>query len=456
MKALPISLLVIALAGCADGPGRRLQQAEEAFQTDGETTLLFHSSLYYPNELSLSFDGYIIGVEKSPRELISTPGDVRIQARADSGLDEESAREQFVDRKLLFISHIVESHPQGSGAENCTLHNVYNLKLDKPVQQLAAPCQNGSPQLPPNIRENAFKDSWQALARLQTSLRHRIDSGKYTDIIVITMGWNTVQEEAIRNFNSIGLSLKASSKRPFNPIVIGVTWPSQWNNPWVEPIYRLFSFPIKSADADELGMSWLGVLLHQTLPPIQGNLPVTVIGHSFGSRAASMAACVGPVIFDKAPNFQRAEIQNLINLQGAFAVSRLFNQPERGIQYGAWCRNVKNLVLTASKHDEAVKTAFWSPYAGTIAGYKEKCPEDGSTIRCGRANADGSVTQLNAIDSNIFYVDASELIKENAYLSGGGAHSDIYRKEHGNLISNLISDGPSPRPKVATTAAPQH
>ncbi|MFZ2406439.1 MAG: alpha/beta hydrolase [Methylobacter sp.] len=440
MRTRILLTAILFLSGCSSDPARHLEPAEQALETDDLTTLQFHSTLYYPTELSLRFDGYILGIEKSPRKTILKSSDLNIQPIPDAGLDNESANDKLSDPKLLFISHILETNSDKSGLENCTLYNAYNQKNLSKIKQLANSCGPKPPS--PATPENAYRDSWKALSSLQEAIKHRVQSGKYTDIIVITMGWNTVQEEAIRNFNSITSSIKATNPNPnkFNPLVIGVTWPSEWSNEWMAPIYKLFSFPVKAGDADELGLTWLGALLHQTLPASKGNLPVTVIGHSFGSRASSVAACVGPIIYDEKPSQNKAQIDNLINLQGAFLVSRLFGELDKGIHYPGGCRNVKNIVFTASVKDTAVSSAFWGVYAGDDKSYKSHCDNDQQKIKCAKAYPDGSVNYSKSpTDSNVTYIDASQLINENAYLSGGGAHSDIYRREHGNLINKVIA-----------------
>jgi hypothetical protein len=436
-------LSLLLLAGCGTVPERRLEPVERVLKTDGTTTMLFHSSLYYPTELSLRFDGYLIGIEKSPRDVISSPCEVNVMPILAAKLTEEAAKKKIVDSKLLYISHIIENKSERGGIDNCTIYNAYNQVGHSSIKQLTPPCSEAlSAPIPV---KSAFKNSWRALDQLESAMRQRmrqrIANGKYTDIVVITMGWNTVQEEAIRNFNSIVTNLKASAGPNFNPLVLGVTWPSQWESDWFNPIYKFFSFPVKSADADELGLTWLGVLLHKTIPGIQSNLPVTVIGHSFGSRASSVAACIGPAIYENSGKAELAKIDNLVNLQGAFLSSRLFgekDQKDRGMYYPNGCKNVTNIVLTSSVHDTAMNSAIWGIYAGDERSYKRHCTQDAS-INCVHADAQGNICYITKQPtSNITYVNANELIRENAYLSGGGAHSDIYRKEHGVLINKLI------------------
>lgn len=401
--------------------------------------MLFHSSLYYPRELSLRFDGYIIGIEKSPRNDISSPGDINVMAINDAGLSENDAKNKIVDSKVLYVSHIIKTEGERGGIDNCSIYNAYNQVEHPDIEQLTPPCApEGLSQ--PISAKSAFKNSWRALDQLESSLKNRVTKGNYTDIVVLTMGWNTVQEEAILNFNSIVTNLKLSATKNFNPLVVGVTWPSQWESEWFGPVYKFFSFPVKSADADELGLSWLGVLLHKTIPSIQSDLPVTVIGHSFGSRASSVAACIGPAIYRESPSIKLAKIDNLINLQGAFLSSRLFGVKDRGMHYPQSCGHVKNVVLTSSVHDRAMNSAFWGVYAGDERSYKNLCSHN-AEINCIVAKSDGNIEEpyVKKPASNITYVNADKLIFENAYLSGGGAHSDIYRREHGVLIHKLIS-----------------
>ena len=169
------------------------------------------------------------------------------------------------------------------------------------------------------------------------------------------------------------------------------------------------------------------------------DVPITVIGHSFGSRAASVGACIGPAIFERTPELTPARIANLVNLQGAFQVSRLFGDSDKGMHFPDACSNVDNVILTASDKDNAMDTAFWGLYAGDERSFARHCPPD-AKINCVRADSHGGITPLSAPPkSHITYVDASELIRENAYLSGGGAHSDIYRKEHGVLLNRLLT-----------------
>ena len=438
MKANFLVLLcVLALTACASTgtaptAERRFQKAEQMLNTDGSTTFEFHSVLYYPHQIRPQFDGYIIGVEKSGLNKITTPADLRMKGLPGTGLDTaEATRKKLTDLKAMFISHILKQ----SGATTCFEYNVYQA-LDGAAAQFADGCHNNAaePQVP---LDAVYAGSWTALDRLSHALATDLASKQYSHIVVLVMGWNTTQEEAVRNFNSIVFNLKAQDPT-FRPLVIGVTWTSQWTYRWLDSVIRFASFPSKAQDADQLGLSWLGILLHETIPDAHpGPVPLIVIGHSFGSRAASTAACIGPGIYNMDPARPRQNIHALINLQGAFLSSRLFGADDQGIHFPDRCRNVKRQVLTASSFDTAVTQPFWGDYAGTSASYGGQCGSPSAAIDCRKAQPSGHYPPSSR---HIIYLDADLLIRENAYGSGGGAHSDIYRREHGAMIWQAITE----------------
>jgi hypothetical protein len=446
MHSFVLSLaFVVLLAGCSTPDAqRRLHAAEEALDTHGPITSLFHSSLYYPAEQALQYDGYVVGIEKSPRDAISSPSDILVAAPAGVGMSDAQAKDKLNDGKLLYVSHIIESKASaaaqlGSWQANCAQYNLYEFQ-EKP--QLIAKC----PDAPVRkyAAKTAFASSWDALAGLREALKVKADRTRYSHLLVIVMGWNTPQDEAVRNFNSIVNSMAIAAPTGFRPLVIGVTWPSMWASAWIDPVFKAVSFPYKAADADELGLTWLGVLLHNTVQPARDNgLPVVVIGHSFGSRAASLAACAGPAIYQTQP-LARKQLDHLINLQGAFLSRRLFSEDDKGLHFPERCPNIRNIILTASAYDTAIEAPFWGTYAGDERSFSRHCKGAERKLKCASVDATGALTDYPGNPaSHILYVDASMLIRENAYGTGGGAHSDIYRKEHGALLHKLISQGDS-------------
>ncbi|HOY22040.1 MAG TPA: alpha/beta hydrolase [Cellvibrio sp.] len=437
-------ILIFSLMSCSNN--RHLKASEKALETDGSITMRFHSALYYPAELSMRFDGYIVGVEKSPRKTLLNDGDLNTVAIPAAGFkDKEDVEEILNDGKLLYVSHVIKNFREPE-EKNCALYNLYS-GIDPETSPLVNECtdevlENTSTESEGNNKP--FKKSWSALDKLSESMSNRIKKGKYTHIVVVTMGWNTPQEEAIRNFNSIIYKLREEHESSIKPLVIGVTWPSEWTYPLLDPLVRILSFPNKARDADELGLTWLGVLLHDTIPRANsGRLPVIVIGHSFGSRASSVAACVGPGIYNTVP-IKPQHTDTVVNLQGAFLSRRLFGENDQGFHFPESCKTVKNFVLTSSKGDDAVRTAIWSMFGGYYAGdsrsYKDICTVEAPKVRCVKAGSDGKMT-LNGTNNqkNITLINADDLISENAYNTGGGAHSDIFRSQHGRLLRDIIN-----------------
>ncbi|MCI5147537.1 MAG: hypothetical protein D3923_18880, partial [Candidatus Electrothrix sp. AR3] len=72
---LPLCISLFLLSSCASSskPQRILEPQEKVLDTDGTTRMLFHSALYYPAEISLNFPGFILGIEKSPVDIITRP-----------------------------------------------------------------------------------------------------------------------------------------------------------------------------------------------------------------------------------------------------------------------------------------------------------------------------------------------------------------------------------------------
>jgi len=179
---------------------------------------------------------------------------------SDSGVDQGAAQRLLDDGKVLFVSHILQVAKGAAPA--CAIYNAYAFQS---APQLVAPCWGA---LAADQPSHAYQNSWDALDHLRAALDARLaDPTGYSHVLVIAMGWNTGQEEAVRNFNSLTNAALNAAAPGFKPLVIGVTWPSKWASAWLDPVFKLASFPNKAHDADELGGTWLGVLLHDTLTP---------------------------------------------------------------------------------------------------------------------------------------------------------------------------------------------
>ncbi len=441
-----LGVVAFVFSSCASKPdvNRVLNEAEKELETKTDLLSSFHSAIYYPSEISLDFKGIIVGIEKSPVSLVTNDEfDIKTTNIPNTGETAEGFKKRLVDSKVMYISHIVQNHGNMYGEGNCALYNAY-YRENKNIPSSINFCDDKyKKSVLPN---NAYKSSWNAIDILKEKVKLEIKNDKYTHILLISMGWNTAQNEAIRNFNSIVKNIKKSSNnKEFNPLFIGVTWPSLWESSWIDPIFKGISYPVKAADADEVGFSWLGGIIHDSLNFDENKLPIIVIGHSFGARTTSMATCVGPAITRNDNLIKRNKIDLLISLQGAYSINRFF--PDNGIEtikYINTCSNANKIVLTSSKHDYAIDTGVWVPSVGNDKTFNEYCvKKDGvyidtnKNINCAEVSEQFDVTS-NANSKRILYLNADSLIKYKSYLTGGGAHSDIYREEMGKFLSKII------------------
>lgn len=441
---LPAS--AILLSGCfGSGSPRLFASAEEDLGTGGSITMHYHSAIYYPEEIALRDGGYIVGIEKGdPDKILKSDEELTFEQPNSSDKTVKSQQDAVHNGKMMFVSHIMRDQLPGSGKRNCTLFDAYYRRdVEAPP---ARDCDKPDDHPPEIAPINAFRSSWKGMRTLENALSTDIESHNYTHIVVVVMGWNTVQEEAVRNINSIIRGIKhASEGSPgaFKPLVIGVTWPSQWNSLWLDPLYKLTSFGTKAKDADEVGLTWLGILLGDTIPQAsiqaKASLPVIVIGHSFGARAAITAACEGPIIAEEPGSRSAKQLADLlISYQGAFLTNRLLDK-NSGEVFSDKCLRTRKIALTSSRNDRAVTRAVWGVYAGGEKSFLRYCSTPSSLISCVRANAAGQTTPPLTLSRKVTYINSDDLIHYNAFNTGGGAHSDIYRDEQGALSWSLIN-----------------
>ncbi|MCU8819163.1 MULTISPECIES: alpha/beta hydrolase [Klebsiella] len=498
---------------------------EKTLELDSSTSRSFHSMLYFPSGVLLHNPGYIVGIEKSPKEIIGGPkgiddeylikNDTYVNGEIDGSNDTRHQINMFTKHniKSMFISHIIKNDfnvIKGNSLSPyitnnyCFVYNAYISKYlaDKSGRDLTKvngweACKFSSAiEDGKNAKLSSFyKNSDMGLAALKDNLKHDLKTGSYSHILIIVMGWNTSQSEAVRNFNDIaGNIITASleqvkknkvnhSAKPntmvvprslaigpresqdnsiFRPLIIGITWPSYWSTGQLNVI----SYTDKANDADELGIIWLNKIINNIIPESLSEsgvkLPVIAIGHSFGARAMTRALFSSPFI--KNDKMVTSPVSLAVSLQGAMSINRFF--PKLGIE-GAPYRDYSKLtntkiVLTASKFDSAVTIAKWTDPAGGYKSYEKACTQSvySGAFHCMTASdtsskiehgifklcnlgetSDECADPLNSSISPrvVDYIDTSNGITEyNSLGTGGGAHSDIYRLPMGRLLWRLI------------------
>ncbi len=514
---LPFSLAAI-LAGCNEAPGYldKPEQDLGIFKSPlGTDHRVFHSALLYPYGLGLRSTGYIVGVEKGNQMMVGGPAvHPEVLAKPPAHTTEEFTRIRSRlegDQKAQLITHVVRyeaivdnghavrssGHAPGdtrARISQCVLYSALQPPPEYTAEQDAGRelfhnCSNGVEQQvqagDPDSTAGAYAASWQAIDKLRVALTDDLRTGRYTDIIVVVMGWNTAESEALQNVNSfVGHLLDeaqeraASGSQKFSPLLVGVTWPSLWElNDWAiipAGVVRGVSFPFKANDANEFASTWLREVITRAIVPARGaavqemavaagnsDQPrVVVVGHSFGARAVLTALVQAPQLEPPQTSVERllGPEDRVILLQGAMQIERLFN--EDGSLPRPFSAGDPRISMTASAFDTAVSTAFWDQYLGDIDTFDGACHEadargrwrglDVSAIGCGVASQTENpaygfslcqkTDRTDDIETlsgkRVRYFDATMMINCNAPFTGGGSHSDIYRRETARFLLN--------------------
>lgn len=471
---MALSLLLSSLAAWAQPePGKPEIYADECrLGTAAGNAQPYHAVVYYPNEYAMRVPGIVIGTEKSGTDQVRRGALMaRLKAAPDGiAVNDKTTRwlKELVQggNKAMFISHVAAF----DGQKGTLVFDAYRRPAQADESKLD-PAVGNVPWLDcdrkPVARADAFADSWRAIKAARERISTDLDAGHFTHVFLIAMGWNTVQIEAMQNFASFARTLQATARggQPFRPYVIGFTWPSQWDNPFLAAaLVRSISLGNKANDADEFAAGWLGASLrYAVLPaldqPRQGTRPqVIAIGHSFGARAMSHAVCRGTILspadeagLQGSPPLGAGAVDALISLQGAYSLNR-FRQGGAGLSelaYAPACPAASRLVFSASRHDAAAQAAAKIPgplWAGSFKSWERlqqagsKTGQDLPMSFCS-ARSGGQLDQLSCppgMQARFLYVDASELIKFQSFGTGGGAHSDIYKNEVGEFVWQVL------------------
>jgi len=440
-------LLLLSSAMSACSSNHYYLESELALNTSGYYGLLDHIASYYPSGVSLNFPGYIVGFEESARSRVLAENDRLL-------IDESVFAAGFTVKRLTkalkyslpFVSHIVRYRGKPYGEGNCALYNLYRYNGSALIDYCTD--VEGTETVANEDYRSSFHNSWRAIDLLKRSLRQDLESGSYTHLVVAVMGLDTAQEEAIRNYKSIISSIRKNSGAAFKPLFIGITWPSFFANRWFDPLWEALAYPPIADRADTLGLTWMGVLMNQVVLPLSERMNVSVIGHSFGARAASMSLCVGPVIQRPGAAESKPDsawhVDNFIGLAPAFSLRRFIDKDYlfyENVYYRDHCPAVDRFVFTASSKDSAFTPLFWNDPVGDAGYMVEYCGKAHAvTFACTAAAADGSVGTFSK-SAKITYIDTSRLMTFTMPGTKGGGHSDIFRPQIGKLLWRVIDGG---------------
>jgi hypothetical protein len=454
------AVLAVLQAGCSHP--RFYADAEYGMATHGRFASQGHFAVYYPAEIALDFPGYVVGIEMGDRTNLLRNGDLVVDRLSHAGTTmtrltealrngKRDLEHPFQEDLLPFISHVLRYQGKPMGEGNCALYSVYQ----SPRPELMDFCEGRRrPEITGwPLYHSAFHDSWQAIDVLKNALAEDAASGHYTHLIIAIMGWRTTQEESIRNFNSLVRAIHFAGMEHFRPLFVGITWVGPWAGRWLDPLIETLAYANIAELADTLGLTWIGVLTQEIVIPLGEKLPTVLISHSFGSRAATTAVCIGPAIRRNAAvpvAAAQGSIDRLFGLGAAFSLQR-FKEKRliffyEDVHFPNDCDRAKSIVLTTTQHDQATRAIIWADLAGSYGYFKSFCrANEGALASCGSVDEQGKIKREYDDTRKVLYFDATDMIRFRAPGTDGGAHSDIFRPATGRFIWSLISSRPGTR-----------
>lgn len=557
-RSFLISLVAAAVVtACTHVPPAQVtsvRHAEDRLHTGGEyLDFQYHVLSEDRHASALKFEGYLLAFEKSNRELIGFESpwlscsfgstyERRREIFKESGLKYKSelidnypawvnfACKRLDDRARVFLSHAVKFEFEETPIRHLSpsiLFSVYPTNHQGEAAPAGILSCNDLPSTstPDGSRckgtDKIYQAGWDYLSNvLPVELGTKLASGQYTHVIVASMGWNTHELETIQNYNSLIGNLldaarpdrfKVAHSDDFRPLFIGLAWPSAWTfrTGRVAALIRGMSVINKGYDADELGMTWYGQLVHVALRQAiaQASLKstrrptVVTIGHSYGARALSYAVAACPFFGDlTVGQCQAAPIADIvIGLEAAYNRSR-FLAPSADGSYpdgtldlyiyrdGSPLQRYDVLLGHGTRHfyiwstyDDATSRFNLIGGADNVCSYAKThsdtfalvpCTQTVAAVYVGKRRNDvpseGEVLALEACKTasnymdlvgpcqvssgpvkpprfittsdRVLLIDGSGIARNETPLHGGGAHSDIYKWEIGNIIWQIIRD----------------
>ncbi|WP_152612930.1 hypothetical protein [Tateyamaria sp. ANG-S1] len=439
--------------------------AEERSLGTSGVSARYHALLNTPFSHPFSGAGYLIGIEKSPRARIGAPHEgpdfERLQKPhrvPDGGLERDLDQQQRTftavmdDPKVMFVSHILRYGLSASTAMSTTdLHySAYSHTAFGPTLD--------SPRL-----NESYAHGWKALdgveAQILTDITDAETAGRpFTHLMLLSMGWNNDQFEALERYNAIyqhSTRWAATQGRAFNPMVIGITWPSVWGgkspSDLANRVLHLGSYPTKSMDADEIGFGIVNHIVNAMLPTLEAatGLRSVLIGHSMGARVLTRAYYSADTLRGAVARTGAGPI--VIGLQAAFSMNRFRKGAQllppfrwmttgEGAPYQDHAAPGGALALTWAKGDTANPVARYATGAAHVGGrvghnMLNRRPALAERfermVLTSAADLPRVVEMGQKVQGNrkVLYIDASSII---------ASHGDIRNPNVGELVWRLI------------------
>ena len=272
----------------------------------------------------------------------------------------------------------------------------------------------------------------------------------------MNMGWNNDQTESMWRYNTIIEKLYDRAKEDgveFHPFVVAITWPSVWRSisdlVVSKKLFHLISYPNKTLDADELGLTWMNWIVNDKISSLIENEKeekpkLVLIGHSLGARILTRALFSTKHLLDSKKS---DSVDLLIGLQPAFSARRFVESSGiEGYPYSDYRDKKARLVFTTSVHDRANPIANYITGAKHLGGSKglsyarkiqEKRKSEGDSSIFEIKNWTDASKEKLVNNSTVLVIDASNIVvgSDEPSLS---AHNDILDDDMSRLIWHYI------------------
>ena len=491
LRFLLLFLLLFLFAGCET-------HKNNIYESPKKQTYLQYSDLARVSHLSLTNDGYIIGIEKRGRDSLGGIPERHYPDRFSMISEENTVRER---RKLIhkrngkfknytkygtamLVTHIARYFDTPVGdtynefREPYFLYNAYetyksdNLNYEDGYEKLETLKDSLVKDLEGKI------DDWWVERESQERSSGTYEKRPYSHIIIFSMGWNNNQQESIYRYNTILDNIKhvaeKNNNNDFRPLVIGFTWPSVWfgiENSWLKKKTAFISsYFTKQDDADEIGFTIANWVIHNVVLKAKDEVKkycdskgkgdlgpeVITIGHSMGARILSRAIFSRDYIKYESPKSPpESHVKLFIGLQGAFSANRFVaNRGWEGSPYAEFYDYHTQFSLTTSLHDKANPAARFFTGAKHVGGkyglkFAKKVKNENvfKVIKW----TDNSTTDTRALLSfsnedrrKVIMVDASKIVDgyDSDHIANKplDAHNDILDTDMAELIWTLIDN----------------
>ena len=439
-----VVIIAIGLFPFISGCGFKTDQYSHDILISPTSREVTHNSID-PNityDYKMKSDGYIVGIEKTRgvEDYLTKCSDASFEKQYPSLCETVSSHTpNMLYGKNTILTHIVSFSSDEPFHSTCILFNAYGNIQDK---NNLAPCSNAKIN-PETGTFDYMKEAINSIDLLKNDIRSRIEKNRPTHIFLVSTGWNTAQGESIQNYNDLFKNIKQAANKyneKFVPLVVGISWHSYiegWKQGNVD-------FGGAQNDADEVGLFWAGPILHKVLEPLGTayRIPVRLVGHSFGCRVVTQALS-SKKLYEDAPNSSKPVSYGL---QCAFSGNRFLSKKTGKRSEVDSLENFREVsekqFYTTSEYDKAVQQAA-VPYVGSNEFFKIAGEDSDFKKIITRSTIDAPgkyVPKLDCKGDKITLINASKIIKDRAPGTGegGGAHSDVWDTEAGDLIWDLL------------------